>query len=1544
MGFSSYDFHRIQAAAMISGPRHYNHTSPSLNRTGSSSSRSAYDPPAALSMTRASSSSLATEMAASGTPRASPRTSLDILSQVSIPNAPPDVSLPTTAGPKRRSALVKRLSRGYKKPLLDYQQTLAQATLSSPELHLSSDPLLDSENLEYPRLAAFPVQADDLRSPSPSITKRKSATDWLRSRKWSAALIGRVSPPTTAASRSSAARASSRHKPTGTDLTLTGPADALHSTMDRMRAARKYLLDELGQLSVEQLGWDQERVSELSRTTLVFNSDDVLSDIATSQELWSFWTCINSGVLLCLLVNHLKPGVIDRIDRRDIEWVRADNLSRFLRAARDFFAIRSRDLFHPLDLTEATVEGLQRAIHTILAIRDHATEAGLSTSSPSLPISSTIIERIKSKRKSLSTPLRSPGQREAELPNPDQRFSVSSTSSAELSLGEGSESHAELTVAEHRRAAEAKLTQGVWRPSDPISIKRSQSGSSRSSQPSSPMHYSMTHQELQQTRSITLTLAQDSGPDLSYPQEGTRFQPVYRDRKQSESALSLRGVAEEETEDIMYPTSASTEARSYDPLKAAGKGRAPSPRSGMYIGRPSVVSRTHSQHRIGREIALAQQGSPDLRKPRVVDLSLQRTGSPAVPRRHSGRSAEASRTGQPPALSQPAVTALAAQVPFPRCTETGALHETGSSSLLHPPLTSRRASTQATTTTKTDPSTSVSWDSDRLQSTSFARKTPVRPAYKPLPYSSDLHLPATPPSIPRSVEVSSLSPTSDQRTSSGVTSQARLSTDTAPSEFQSPNSSSAEGRAVPLNAPSRHKITLTEEGNKSTTFQMGNCIGRGQFGSVYRALNLSTGQMVAVKRIKIEGRSEAEVTQLMKEVDLLKRLHHPSVVKYEGLVRGTDAISIILEYVENGSLLHTLKAFGHLPEQLVASYVVKILEGLVYLHEMEVVHCDLKAANILTTKNGNVKLSDFGVSLNLQAMEKVQQNDAIGTPNWMAPEVIELQGASTAADIWSLGCTIIELLTGKPPYSDMLAMSAMFRIVEDERPPIPEKCSEELRDFLTQCFRKNPKQRPNAAELFKHPWLASSWGLYKEARSQDSLPFLKRISSDAGVAGRGDVRNLYTIANETEESTVAGPTEGYFSRPRAPLIHSQPSSRPGGELWTPLRGNSNASPVLSFAESDLNLLRSATRSSHRKSDISCLDLSSTDDSHAKHSPQTIEGQITNSPTPHRFVKSTFSREIRCKLCLQNVRKHAVFCEDCGLMCHARCARDTASVCDVRAQVLLLQRQEQGEPGTSPSEVQGQDALRNHESALSLAEVSMSEMASCAAGLFAARLKHAIARSRRISMGQRSDSFERRGASSPDPSGGIEKDSPVMSIESQVGAATAGTSISDAKEVTTMGTAALSRKRAHCSSPDTESPSSLPFSRSGSATSTGVAGAPTKEEQVESSPEIRRVEPARPRPTHRVSHSTGDLVTLQGLNDAKDQDVKVHKTARHVSPTPPASAHSGDPYSGLAYTPLSSQRQRLQHENTTVGPSTLGDKWRSRRTSMGTRKKEDCTIM
>lgn len=119
-------------------------------------------------------------------------------------------------------------------------------------------------------------------------------------------------------------------------------------------------------------------------------------------------------------------------------------------------------------------------------------------------------------------------------------------------------------------------------------------------------------------------------------------------------------------------------------------------------------------------------------------------------------------------------------------------------------------------------------------------------------------------------------------------------------------------------------------------------------------------------------------------------------------------------------------------------YMSQVLHGLLYLHEQGVIHRDIKGANILTTKQGLVKLADFGVATRTTTFH---ESSVVGTPYWMAPEVIELSGATTASDIWSLGCTVIELLDGKPPYHKLQPMHALFRIVNDDHPPLPEGAS-----------------------------------------------------------------------------------------------------------------------------------------------------------------------------------------------------------------------------------------------------------------------------------------------------------------------------------------------------------------------------------------------------------------------------------------------------------------------------------------------------------------------
>ncbi|KAL9030914.1 MAG: hypothetical protein Q9196_001022 [Gyalolechia fulgens] len=259
--------------------------------------------------------------------------------------------------------------------------------------------------------------------------------------------------------------------------------------------------------------------------------------------------------------------------------------------------------------------------------------------------------------------------------------------------------------------------------------------------------------------------------------------------------------------------------------------------------------------------------------------------------------------------------------------------------------------------------------------------------------------------------------------------------------------------------------------------QLGDCLGKGAFGSVFRALNMGTGETVAVKQVKLADLPKSELRVITLEIDLLKNLDHPNIVKYHGFVKSTESLNIILEYCENGSLHSISKNFGKFPENLVGLYMSQVLHGLLYLHEQGVIHRDIKGANILTTKQGLVKLADFGVATRTTTLH---ESSVVGTPYWMAPEVIELSGATTASDIWSLGCTVIELLDGKPPYHKLQPMHALFRIVNDDHPPLPEGASPIVRDFLMQCFQKDPNLRVSARKLLKHPWIVN-------ARRSDSV-------------------------------------------------------------------------------------------------------------------------------------------------------------------------------------------------------------------------------------------------------------------------------------------------------------------------------------------------------------------------------------------------------------------------------------------------------------------------
>lgn len=255
-------------------------------------------------------------------------------------------------------------------------------------------------------------------------------------------------------------------------------------------------------------------------------------------------------------------------------------------------------------------------------------------------------------------------------------------------------------------------------------------------------------------------------------------------------------------------------------------------------------------------------------------------------------------------------------------------------------------------------------------------------------------------------------------------------------------------------------------GNALASLQLCEQIGRGAHGVVFKALNKETNQYLAVKVMKCD---KDELAGLMGEIDLLKILKHKNIVKYHGFVKTSDSLNVILEFCSGGSLRQLYKRLGHgIPEPQVISYVKQILEGLHYLHDQGVVHRDVKAANMLLSESGEVKLADFGVATTVATLH----NTVVGTPHWMAPEtVLGGDGSCTASDIWSLGATIIELLTMNPPYHDLVPMAAIHAIVNNEHPSLPHALSPTGQNFLLECFQKTPAIRKSAALLLQHWWL-----------------------------------------------------------------------------------------------------------------------------------------------------------------------------------------------------------------------------------------------------------------------------------------------------------------------------------------------------------------------------------------------------------------------------------------------------------------------------------------
>ncbi|KAJ4392529.1 ATP binding [Neurospora sp. IMI 360204] len=268
----------------------------------------------------------------------------------------------------------------------------------------------------------------------------------------------------------------------------------------------------------------------------------------------------------------------------------------------------------------------------------------------------------------------------------------------------------------------------------------------------------------------------------------------------------------------------------------------------------------------------------------------------------------------------------------------------------------------------------------------------------------------------------------------------------------------------------------------------GSLIGQGSFGSVYLALHAITGELLAVKQVeapapgadsKNDARKKSMIDALKREITLLRDLQHPNIVQYLGCSSSAEYLNIFLEYVPGGSVQTMLNQYGALPESLVRSFVRQILQGLSYLHNRDIIHRDIKGANILVDNKGTIKISDFGISKKLEATNILNgannnkhRPSLQGSVFWMAPEVVKQTSYTRKADIWSLGCLVVEMMTGTHPFPDCTQLQAIFKIGGAKASPtIPDNASEEAKQFLAQTFEIDHNKRPSADELMLSPFL-----------------------------------------------------------------------------------------------------------------------------------------------------------------------------------------------------------------------------------------------------------------------------------------------------------------------------------------------------------------------------------------------------------------------------------------------------------------------------------------
>lgn len=266
---------------------------------------------------------------------------------------------------------------------------------------------------------------------------------------------------------------------------------------------------------------------------------------------------------------------------------------------------------------------------------------------------------------------------------------------------------------------------------------------------------------------------------------------------------------------------------------------------------------------------------------------------------------------------------------------------------------------------------------------------------------------------------------------------------------------------------------LTSTDNPNDLFTNISKIGEGAAGEVFVGTERSSGEKVAIKKMALNAES---LSLLVTEISIMKTSAHRNVVKYyDSYVLG-DQIWVVMEFMGSGCLTEVLEQFDHvqMTESQMAYVCRETLMALQFIHSLHRIHRDIKSDNILINTRGQVKVADFGYAAQLTQKQQ-KRNTVVGTPYWMAPELIRGSDYGLMVDIWSLGIMLMEMAEGEPPYMEYPPLRALFLITTKGIPDLRgESWSPGIRSFLQDCLIKDPEDRPDTTTLLKHPWLKTA--------------------------------------------------------------------------------------------------------------------------------------------------------------------------------------------------------------------------------------------------------------------------------------------------------------------------------------------------------------------------------------------------------------------------------------------------------------------------------------